>query len=69
MPPYYGAAPLFGVKGSVFVGHGATSGDDLINAIETMKDFEEKKVNEKMIVFFKKINNIFLDFFQKDIII
>jgi glycerol-3-phosphate acyltransferase PlsX len=42
----YGAAPLLGVNGVCFIGHGASGSKAIHSAIRTLTTFVEKRVNE-----------------------
>jgi glycerol-3-phosphate acyltransferase PlsX len=42
----YGAAPLLGVNGVCFIGHGSSSGRAFRSAIRTLTQFVEQRVNE-----------------------
>jgi glycerol-3-phosphate acyltransferase PlsX len=42
----YGAAPLLGVNGVCFVGHGSSGGRAFCSAIRTLMRFVEQRVNE-----------------------
>jgi glycerol-3-phosphate acyltransferase PlsX len=42
----YGAAPLLGVNGVCFIGHGASGSKAFRSAIRTLTSFVEKRVNE-----------------------
>jgi len=41
LPKYYGAAPLLGVNGTVFVGHGNMGCKDMLNAIDFMISYQK----------------------------
>lgn len=48
LPKYYGGAPLLGVKGGVFIGHGKCNKKDIINAIDFIVYCDKIGVNKKM---------------------
>lgn len=49
-PAEYGAAPLLGVKGLVFVGHGRSDSHALVNAIRVARDAVEGNLLEALVV-------------------
>ena len=42
----HGAAPLLGVNGVCFIGHGSSGSTAIFSAIRTVTEFVEKRVNE-----------------------
>lgn len=49
-PAVYGAAPLLGVKGLVFVGHGRSGSNALVNAIRVARDAVKGNLLEALVV-------------------
>ena len=47
-PDQYGAAPLLGVRGGCFIGHGSSSVQGICNAIRAAAEFCEARVDEKI---------------------
>ncbi len=47
-PDQYGAAPLLGVRGGCFIGHGSSSPEGVYNAIRAAVEFCDARVDEKI---------------------
>jgi glycerol-3-phosphate acyltransferase PlsX len=47
-PDQYGAAPLLGVQGGCFIGHGSSSAEGIRNAIRAAAGFCQARVDEKI---------------------
>jgi glycerol-3-phosphate acyltransferase PlsX len=45
----YGGAPLLGVNGTAFICHGASKSRTIRNAIVTAKEYQTKRINDKII--------------------
>ena len=52
-PAQYGAAPLLGVKGLVFVGHGRSNSNALVNAIRVARDAVKGNLLEALVISLK----------------
>jgi phosphate acyltransferase len=57
-PSEYGGAPLLGVDGAVFIGHGHSNAVSVKNAVRTAGNFVEKGINRQISEQLERINGL-----------